>query len=216
LYYKQLVKIDLSHAVPKVAFWSFSTLPKFLSTEQVRQVLRHCERTTPLGRRDYAILLLLARLGLRAGEVTRLNLEDIDWENSRITVLGKGQRRTQFPLPADAGKAIASYLHHGRPRCASRRVFIRALAPFRGFSQGNIVSGIVKDNLARAGVVVPGRKGAHLLRHSLATDMLRKGASLDEIGEVLRHKCRDTTAIYAKVDFESLRALALPWPGGGK
>ena len=103
---------------------------------------------------------------LRAGEVTRLNLEDIDWENSRITVLGKGQRRTQFPLPADAGKAIASYLRHGRPRCASRRVFIRALAPFRGFSQGNIVSGIVKDNLARAGVVVPGRKGAHLLRQA--------------------------------------------------
>jgi integrase/recombinase XerD len=214
LYYKQLVETDLSHAVPKVAFWSFSTLPKYLSTQQVCQVLRRCNRTTPLGRRDYAILLLLARLGLRAGEVVRLNLEDVDWENARITVVGKGQKPAQLPLPADAGKAIAAYLRHDRPCCASRRLFICASAPVRGFGATASVSDIVKRALAKAGVVVPGRKGAHLLRHGLATDMLRKGASLDEIGEVLRHKSRETTAIYAKVDLESLRALAVPWPGG--
>jgi len=179
-------------------------------------VLHHCDRTKPLGRRDYAILLLLARLGLRAGEVARLNLEDIDWENSRITVLGKGQIRTQLPLPADAGKAIASYLRHDRPRCACRRLFICAYAPIRGFTIGSSVSDLVKRALAKAEIVVPGKKGAHLLRHGLATAMLRKGASLDEIGEVLRHKSRETTAIYAKVDLESLRALALPWPGGAQ
>ncbi len=216
LYYKHLVETDWSPTVPKVAFWSFSTLPKFLSPEQVRQLLSHCDRTKPLGRRDYAILLLLARLGLRAGEVARLNLEDIDWENSRITVFGKSQIRTQLPLPADAGKAIASYLRHDRPRCACRRLFICAYAPIRGFTIGSSVSDLVKRALAKAEIVVPGKKGAHLLRHGLATAMLRKGASLDEIGEVLRHKSRETTAIYAKVDLESLRALALPWPGGAQ
>jgi site-specific recombinase XerD len=216
LYYKQLIDIDLSQTVPKVAVWSFSTLPKFLSTEQVRQVLRHCDRTTPLGRRDYAILLLLARLGLRAGEVVRLNLEDIDWENARITVMGKGEKPAQLPLPADAGKAIASYLRHDRPRCGCRRLFLCAHAPLRGFGSSGAVSEIVRWALVKAGVVVPGRKGAHLLRHGLATTMLRKRASLDEIGELLRHKSRQTTAIYAKVDLESLRALALPWPGGAQ
>ncbi len=214
LHYKHLVETDLSHTVPKVAFWSFSILPKFISPEQVRQVLRHCDRTTRRGRRDYAILLLLARLGLRAGEVARLNLEDIDWENARITVLGKGEQQAQLPLPADAGKAIAAYLRHGRPRCSCRRLFICAYAPIRGFGAAASVSDIVKGALAKAGVLVRGRKGAHLLRHGLATGMLRKGASLDEIGEVLRHKSRQTTAIYAKVDLESLRKLALPWPGG--
>jgi len=216
LYYKHLVDTDLSNAVPKVACWSFATLPKFLSTEQVRQMLRHCDRTTSLGRRDYAILLLLARLGLRASEVLRLNLEDIDWENARITVMGKGERPAQLPLPADAGKAVAFYLRHDRPRCACRRLFIRARPPIRGFGGASTVSGVVRGALAKAGVVVPGRKGAHLLRHGLATGMLRKGASLDEIGEVLRHKSRDATAIYAKVDLESLRVLALPWPGGAQ
>lgn len=212
LHYKGLVDADLSLAVPKVARWRLSTLPKHLPAAQVGQVLRHCDRNTVLGRRDYAIMLLLARLGLRAGEVVKLRLEDIDWETTRITVCGKG-RWAQLPLPADVAKAIASYLRHARPRCSSRRLFIRDYAPIEGFSRAGAIACIVKRALKRAGVASV-RKGAHLLRHSLATDMLRKGASLDEIGEVLRHKSSDTTAIYAKVDINSLRALALPWPGG--
>ena len=215
LHYKGLVDTDLSVAVPKVARWSLSTLPKHLPAAQVRQVLQHCDRSTPLGRRNYAILLLLARLGLRAGEVVRLNLEDIDWENARITVCGKGGKWAQLPLPADAARATARYLHWDRPRCACRRVFIRDYAPIGGFSRAGAIAKIVQCALEKAGVV-SGRKGAHLLRHSLATDMLRKGASLDEIGEVLRHKSPDSTAIYAKVDLQALRALALPWPGGAR
>ena len=213
LYYKGLVDADLSLAVPKVARWRLSTLPKHLPAAHVRQVLRHCDRKTALGRRDYAILLLLARLGLRAGEVVKLRLEDIDWENARITICGKGGKWSQLPLPSDVAKAIAHYLRHDRPRCASRRLFIRDYAPIDGFHNANAIASVVKRALKRGGVI-SARKGAHLLRHSLATDMLRKGASLDEIGEVLRHRSSDTTAIYAKVDLKSLRALALPWPGG--
>ncbi len=215
LQYKGLVDADFSLAVPKVARWRLSTLPKHLPATQVRQVLRHCDRKTALGRRDYAILLLLARLGLRAGEVVKLRLEDIDWETAQITVCGKGGRWSELPLPADVAKAIAHYLRHDRPRCASRRLFIREYAPIDGFHGANAIASLVKRALKRAGVV-SARKGAHLLRHSLATDLLRKGASLDEIGEVLRHRSSDTTAIYAKVDLKSLRALALPWPGGAR
>jgi site-specific recombinase XerD len=214
LHYRELVDTDLSLAVPKVARWSLSTLPKHLAAAQVRQVLRHCDRSTVRGRRNYAILLLLARLGLRAGEVVGLNLEDIDWENTRITVCGKG-KWAQLPLPADVGRAIANYLRRDRPHCSCRRVFIRDYAPIGGFRRSASIAKIVQCALAKAGVV-SARKGAHLLRHSLATDMLRKGASLDEIGEVLRHKSPDTTAIYAKVDLNSLQALALPWLGGDR
>ena len=213
LHYRGLVDRDLSLVVPKVACWSFSTGPKHLASAQVRQVLHHCDRSTAVGRRDYAILLLLARLGLRAGEVVRLNLEDIDWENARITVCGKGGTWAQLPLPTDAARAIARYLRRDRPRCASRRVFLRNKPPLGGFNHGGAISRIVKGALAKAGVV-SARKGAHLLRHSLAMDMLRRGASFDEIGEVLRHKCSKSTAIYAKIDLQSLRTLALPCPGG--
>ena len=215
LHYEGLIDADLSTTVPAVARWSFSTLPKHLSAAQVREVLCHCDRSTPLGRRNYAILLLLARLGLRAGEVVRLNLEDIDWENSRITVCGKGGQWAQLPLPADVARAIARYLHRDRPRCDCRRLFIRDYAPIGGFHRGAAIACMVKRALAKAGVE-SARKGAHLLRHSLATDMLRKGASLNEIGELLRHKSPDSTAIYAKVDLKSLRTLALPWPGGAR
>lgn len=215
LHYKGLIDTDLSLAVPKVARWRLSTLPKHLPAAQVRQVLRHCDRSTVLGQRDYAILLLLARLGLRAGEVVKLRLEDIDWENARITICGKGGRWAQLPVPADVAKAIARYLRHGRPRCSCRHLFIRDRAPVERFSRAASIASVVKRALKRAGVA-SARKGAHLLRHSLATDMLRKGASLDEIGEVLRHRSSDTTAIYAKVDINSLRALALPWPGGAR
>jgi len=215
LNYEGLVDADLSATVPAVAQWRFSTLPKHLSAAQVRQVLRHCDRSTSLGRRNYTILLLLARLGLRAGEVVKLNLEDIDWEDSRITVCGKGGQSAQLPLPADVARAIAHYLRHDRPQCSCRHLFIRGYAPIVGFHRGAAIACMVKRALAKAGVE-SGRKGAHLLRHSLATDMLRKGASFTEIGEVLRHKSPDTTAIYAKVDLKSLRSLALPWPGGAR
>lgn len=215
LHYKGLTNTDLSLAVPTVARWSLSTLPKHLAVAQVRQVLSHCDRSTARGRRNYAILLLLARLGLRAGEVVSLNLEDIDWDNTRITVCGKTGRWAQLPLPADVARAIANYLRRDRPRCDCRRVFIRERAPVGGFQRSVAIAKIVQCALAKAGVVSV-RKGAHLLRHSLATDMLRKGASLDEIGEVLRHKSPDTTAIYAKVDLNSLQALALPWLGGAR
>jgi len=181
----------------------------------VKQVLQHCDRQTTVGRRDYAILLLLARLGLRSCEVAGLNLENIDWKNGVFSVLGKGGRSSQLPLPADVGKAIAAYLKHGRARSSSRRrVFLRARAPAVEFTS-MAVRDVVKRALARAGIDSP-RKGAHQLRHALATGMLKRGASLSEIGELLRHQNPDTTRIYAKVDLIALRALAMPWPGGGR
>jgi site-specific recombinase XerD len=215
LRYKGLVDADVDTAGPTVARWALSSLPKYLPAVDVRRVLDHCDQTTSTGRRNYAILLLLARLGLRAGEVVRLNLEDIDWESARITIRGKGGVWAQLPLPADVGHAIAQYLHRDRPRCSCRRVFIRDHAPLLGFGVAHAISKIVSCALVKAGVESV-RKGAHLLRHSLATDMLQKGASLDEIGEVLRHKSPDTTAIYAKVELDALRPLALPWLGGVK
>jgi site-specific recombinase XerD len=156
---------------------------------------------------------LLARLELRAGEVVRRKLDDIDWDNASITICGKGGHRAQLPLPTDVGQAIAAYLHHARPRCPCRSLFIRDRAPLVGFGVAHAISKIVRCALERAGVE-SARKGAHLLRHSLATDMLRNGASLYEIGEVLRHKSPDSTAIYAKVEPDALKQLALRWPGG--
>jgi site-specific recombinase XerD len=160
------------------------------------------------------MLLLLARLGLRGGEVASLNLEDIDWENGFLSFRGKAGRSSQLPLPADVGEAITAYLKDGRPRISSsRRVFLRARAPVVGFQGQQAVGDVVKHALARAGIDSP-RKGAHQFRHGLATEMLKRGASLREIGEILRHQSPETTAIYAKVDLVSLRELATPWPGG--
>ena len=213
LEYKDLTAFPLDKAVPAVAGWALSSLPKHLPVEQVQKVLDHCDRATKDGMRDYAILLLLARLGLRAGEVAALNLEDVDWENARITVRGKGGRWSQMPLPADVGEAIARYLRLGRPPCDSRRVFIRSIAPRTGFPTRGPICSLVARALRRAGIA-SARTGAHLLRHSLATHMLAKGASLGEIGEELLHRSADSTAIYAKVQLEALRPLALQWPGG--
>lgn len=207
------ISIDLAACVPSVANWSFSTLPKCLLPGQVEQVLDHCEHGTSKGRRDYAILLLLARLGLRAGEVAALTLDDVDWEEGHLTVRSKGGRWTRLPIPEDVGKAISDYLANGRPSCTDRHVFIRELAPRTGFSASTCISAVVRSALLRSGIE-SARKGAHLFRHSLATEMLRKGSSLREIGEVLRHRSPDTTQLYAKVDLPSLECLALPWPGG--
>jgi site-specific recombinase XerD len=215
LQHKGEILVDLARCVPPVATWSLSTLPKFLPAGAVQRVLDHCERNTTVEKRNYAVLLLLARLGLRACEIVALNLEDIDWDNGRITIRSKGGRWAQLPLPDDAGEAIALYLRSGRPRCTCRRVFLRHRAPMRGFAHSITVSTIVRRALIHAGID-SARKGAHLFRHTLATDLLRQGASLDEIGELLRHQSPNTTALYAKVDLTALRTLALPWPGGAR
>ncbi len=211
--YRGDIAIDLAAAVPAVANWSMTSIPRSISPEHAKQVLAHCNRQTAAGRRDYAILLLLARLGLRAGEIAALTLDDIDWEAGHLQVHGKGGRECQLPLPVDVGEAIADYLQQGRPRSSSRCLFLRAKAPIRGINNHGAVSLIVMHAFDRAGIDSP-RKGAHQFRHALATQMLRQGASLSEIGELLRHRSPDTTRIYAKVDLVSLRTLALPWPGG--
>jgi site-specific recombinase XerD len=204
---------DLAGAVPGVATWRLLHLPKSLPPEQVEQLLGSCDRRTPTGQRDYAILLLLARLGLRAGEVVGMTLDDFDWERGEFLVRGKGQRYERLPLPKDVGAAIVHYLRHVRPACGTRRVFIRTMAPLRGLAGPVAICCIVRRALERAGLD-PQFKGSHLLRHSLATDMLRRGASLGEIGHLLRHRQPNTTQIYAKVDIAALRGIALRWPGG--
>jgi site-specific recombinase XerD len=204
---------ELAGCVPCVPRWALTEVPKFLPHGAVQQVLKHCQQHSACGMRDYAILLLLSRLGLRAGEVVSLTLDDIDWRADQLTLHGKGHRSAQVPLIAEVGDALARYIQHGRPRCATRRVFIRGCAPRDGFVNSSTVCGIVERALARAGVHSQ-RKGAHLFRHTLATQMLRHGASLSEIGQVLRHRHPDTTLIYAKVDLGALRTLTVAWPGG--
>ena len=213
--YRGDIPYDLAAAVPTVANWSMTSIPRAISAEAVRRLLASINRRTAVGRRDYAILLVLARLGLRAGEVAGLELEDIDWNAGSVSVQGKGDQRATLPLPADVGGAIAAYLRHGRPRSTSRRIFLRAKAPIRGLLGPQAISSLVRHNLIRAGIQAP-THGAHQFRHALATEMLGAGASLTEIGEVLRHRNPQTTMIYAKVDLESLRTLALPWPGGAR
>jgi site-specific recombinase XerD len=207
-----ILAIDLAAAMPGVANWRLSHLPKTLPPHQVEQLLASCDRDTPAGQRDYAILLLLARLGLRGGEVVAMTLDDLVWECGEIVVRGKGQRLARMPLPPDVGSALANYLRYVRPACATRRVFIRMLAPLRGLRGPSTICCIVRRALKRAGVTSD-FKGAHLLRHSLATDLLRRGASLDEIGQLLRHSQPITTQIYAKVDIAALRSIGLAWPG---
>jgi site-specific recombinase XerD len=204
-------RTDLGGVVPRVADWRLATLPKSIGAEQVERLLKACDRRSIVGQRDYAILLLLARLGLRAGEVVAMELDDLDWEVGEVVVRGKGGRRDRLPLPRDVGAAVATYLRSGRPSCSTRRVFVRARAPRQGFANSIAICTIVERALTRAGLNPP-RKGAHLLRHTLACTMLRRGASLAEIGEILRHRSPDTTAIYAKVDVAALRALAPAWP----
>jgi site-specific recombinase XerD len=207
-----LLATDLAAVVPGVAGWRLAHLPKALAAEQVELLLASCDRGTSAGRRDYAVLMLLARLGLRGGEVSAMTLDDLDWERGEIVVHGKGQRLARLPLPADVGSALVDYLRLDRPACSTRRVFIRTRAPRRGFISPSTICCIVRRALRRANLT-PQFKGAHLLRHSLATDLLRRGASLVEIGQLLRHSQPNTTQIYAKVDIVALRAIGLPWPG---
>jgi integrase/recombinase XerD len=204
---------DLAAAVPTVANWSMPAIPRAIGADHVRQLLASFDQRMAVGRRDYAIVLLLARLGLRSGEVAQLELDDLDWEAGQLSVRGKRGHRTVLPLPADVGVAIAAYLRHGRQPSTSRRVFLRSKAPIRGFLSQCAVGSIIRHALHRAGIQAP-TTGAHQFRHGLATEMLRRGASLTEIGEILRHRHLQTTTIYAKVDLTALRTLALPWPGG--
>jgi site-specific recombinase XerD len=206
------IHTDLAAALFGVAHWRWAHLPKALPPEQVERLLHSCDRRTPSGQRDYAILLLLARLGLRGGEVRALTLDDLDWERGELLVRGKGQRCERLPLPKDVGMALVHYLRHVRPACSTRHVFIRRHAPRHGLRLSAICC-VVRRALQRAGLN-PAFKGAHLLRHSLATHMLRRGASLSEIGHLLRHQQPATTQIYAKVDLDALRRIALPWMGG--
>ncbi len=211
-----LIQTDLAVCVPAVATWSLSGVPKFLSPEQVQKVLESCDRNSAGGKRNYAILLLLARLGLRASEVVTLTLDDLDWEMGLITIHGKGQRVDQLPLPIDGGEAIAEYVRMARPACGMcRRVFIRNRAPWVGLANSVAICSLVDRALRQAGVESI-RRGSHLFRHSLATRMINGGSSLPEIGELLRHRHPDTTRIYAKVDLTSLQTIALPWPGGNR
>ena len=213
LRYKDLIGIDLASAVPSVRTWRFASLPRYLARGEVQKVLDAIDRNTSLGRRDYAVLLLLARLGLRANEVTTLCLQDIDWQSGVMTIQGKARQRAQMPLPSEVGAAIGDYLQHGRPRSESRRVFLREWAPHIGFASAASVTMIARVALERAQVDTP-RKGAHVFRHTLATRLLHSGASLTQIGQLLRHRSQDSTRIYAKVDVAALRGLAMRWPGG--
>ena len=205
--------LELVAAVPVVANWSMTQIPRGISPDQVRKLLASIDRSSAMGRRDHAILMLLARLGLRAHEIRFLELDDIDWANGTLRSRTKDGRRKTFPLSDEVGEAIADYLRHGRPSCRSRRVFLRFQAPIEGFRGSSGISCIIRRAIQRAGVDAP-TFGAHQFRHGLATEMLNGGASLGEIGDVLGHAHPDTTRIYAKVDLEALRPLALPWPGG--
>ncbi len=207
------IATNLAGSVPRVANWSGGGLPKYLPAAEVELLLDSCNRQTAEGRRNRAILLLLARLGLRAGEVVHLTLDDIDWDAGEVLIRGKGGRQDRLPMPADVGKALATYIRYARPLCLSRRMFIRLNAPHQGLAGASNIGYVVRRALRQAGLK-PSFKGSHLLRHSLATGMLRGGASLTEIGKILRHQLPSTTAIYAKVDLAALRALAQPWPGG--
>jgi integrase/recombinase XerD len=207
-----LISEPLGQHVPAVASWRLAGLPRALEPGQVEALLASCDQNTAVGRRDFAMLTLLARLALRAGEVAALSLDDISWRAGEITVRGKGSRAERLPLPADAGEAIAAYLADGRPEPfeGTRRVFLRARAPHRGLASAGVTAAVCHAG-QRARV---GRVHAHRLRHSAAARMLAAGAPLTEIGQVLRHSQLASTAIYAKADIQALRALARPWPGG--
>jgi integrase/recombinase XerD len=211
LYLEGMISGPLAGAVPSVASWRLAGLPKGLEPWQVRALLASCDRRAVQGCRDFAVLTMLVRLGLRRGEVANLVLEDVDWHAGEIVISGKGARSERLPLPADVGAAIAAYLRRGRPDTAQgRSVFVRVWAPHRALTSGAVGKIVVRAS-RRAGLA---HVHAHRLRHTAATEMLRAGASLQEIGQVLRHRHAATTAIYAKVDREALRTIARPWLGG--
>jgi integrase/recombinase XerD len=198
----------LDAAIPVLAHWRLSSLPRYLQSDEVERVIAACDPALPVGKRDRAILLLLARLGLRAGDIVQLRQRDIDWKGAWISVAGKGRRETRLPLTQEVGHAIVDYLQDGRFRTDTDTLFVRSRAPFRAFRSHCAISVIVERAMRRAGVTCPSRGAAHLLRHSAATSMLRQGASLQDIAVILRHRSIETTQIYAKVDVTALRQIA--------
>lgn len=202
----------LAGAVPGVAGWRQASLPRGLEAGQAERLLAGCDRSTTVGRRDFAVLVLLAQLGLRSAEVATLGLDDLDWRTGEVTIHGKAARIDRLPLPVAAGEALADYLTQARPRCQSTAVFITMCAPYEAIS-AHVVRQAMYRACDRAGLA---RMGPHRLRHALATDLLRSGGSLAEVGQILRHRSALATSVYAKVDVRSLSALVRPWPGGGR
>jgi integrase/recombinase XerD len=204
--------VPLAGAVPAVASWRLAALPRGLKAAEIEMLLAGCDRDTAAGLRDYAVLSLLARLGLRGAEAAGLQLEDIDWRAGEVAVTGKGSRTERLPLPVAAGEALAAWLTGGRPACESRALFVTMRRPYRQLTP-EAVRAVMGRACDRAGLE---RRGAHRFRHALATEMLRAGASLPEVGQVLRHRSQLSTSVYAKVDQIALRPLARPWPGNAE
>jgi site-specific recombinase XerD len=212
LFWSGKTKRDPASSLPRVASPPPSLLPRSLQPEEIERLIDATRSQDAVGRRNYAMMLLLARLGLRAPEVIAVQLDDIDWRSGTILIRGKGKRHDRMPLPDDVGKAIVDYIRHGR-RGSSRALFVSSKVPFRPFVNAIILNAVLREALKRTGLEPPQKYiGSHLMRHSLATDMLRKGASLDEIGDVLRHRSRAATSIYARHNIEELRSIAQPWP----
>ena len=207
---------ELVEAVPTVPHWRLATLPKYISPDDMERVIASFDTTTGKGKRDRAVALLLGRLGLRGRDVSNLNLSDIDWKNASLRVRSKSAIEAALPLPQDVGGALLDYILNARPRVDEEKVFLRTYAPHRPFRDGQMVTLIARAALNRAGVKPPGAGGVRVFRHSAATSLLRSGATLDVVGAVLRHRFRETTAIYAKVDTEMLLHVAQPWIGGGE
>jgi site-specific recombinase XerD len=206
-----LCPAGLDACIPALAHWRLSSLPRYLQADEVERVIASCSSSSA-GLRDRAILLLLARVGLRAGDILRLRLSDLDWQEATIRVAGKGRRQTLLPMTQEIGDAIATYITKSRRPIDNDTLFIRSRAPFRAFASHCAISVIVAQAMRRADVRCPSRGAAHVLRHSIASSMLRHGASLQEIASVLRHRSIATTEIYAKVDVVGLREIAQPWP----
>lgn len=202
----------LERAVPTLPVWKLTALPRYLGKRDLKRVIQTCDLSTELGIRDRAILLLLSRLGLRAGDIVGMLLDDIDWANGTVRVSGKSRQEVCLPLPQDTGDAVLKYITSARPTAGTRRLFLCIQAPVRPFSNSSTVSAVVARALRNAGIDDPPSRGAHLMRHSAATSMLRDGMSLDAIAVILRHKSTDTTAYYAKVDTTTLELVAMPWP----
>jgi site-specific recombinase XerD len=205
-------RAGLMGSIPVLAHWRLTSLPRYLPPEDVARLIASCDLSSPVGKRDRAILLLLARLGLRAGDIVQMRLQDIDWKGAWIHVSGKNRRQARLPLSEEVGQAIVAYLQEGRPQARTDALFVRSRAPFRALGSHCAVSVLVDSAIRRAGITRPSRGAAHLLRHSLATSMLRQGASLQDISVLLRHRSIETTQIYAKVDVAGLQQIAQPWP----
>jgi site-specific recombinase XerD len=207
--------VNLAPSVPRIAHRYASRLPRHLTSEQVEVVIAAVKADTAIGRRNYAMALLMARLGLRAAEVIAIQIDDIDWRAGELVVRGKGQLHDRLPLPKDVGEALASYIRRDRVT-TSRALFVWHRVPHMPFTDSQVISEVLKKAFERTRLNPPTRYvGSHILRHSLATDMVRRGASLAEIGEVLRHRARRSTMIYAKLDVEGLRSVAQDWPAAG-